>query len=148
MRRFLLLALLAPTLAFGHSLTPSRLEAQSGSKFIAYRFTAINAYQKTYLFRVECFKNDLNHPYECKSAPPAFYVPAKGSRKFKVQIEPDSDGVYLVCTLQDVDEPIVTRVCARFGVGVDPSTIADRDRIGKPTKHPSIPARAGQSKGG
>jgi len=121
-----------------HGLQPSRLEAPSGSKLVAYRFTAINRYDEYEQFAVQCFKNDLNHPYDCKSAPQILNIAPKKSRTFKTQIAPDEDGKYLVCTIQTKDAPIVTRICASFWVG------ADSDRVNQPAKHPSLPPRARQ----
>lgn len=140
-QRFLLALILAlpqllATDVFAHGLQPSRLEAPSGSKLVAYRFTATNHYNFTDHYAVQCFKNDLNHPYDCKSAPQSFYVAPKKSRTFKTQIQPDEDGVYLVCTIQTTESVLVTRVCARFGIGVS----ADSNREHKPAKHTSVSA--------
>ena len=133
--------LLLPSLpALSHGLSPSRLEAPSGSKLVAYRFIALNNYADTEQFAVQCFKNTLLQPFECKSVPQAFYVPSKKSRNFKVQIAPDEDAVYLVCTIQTKDAVMVTRVCSRFGVGKSASLPTDSNRISQSTKHPSIPA--------
>lgn len=137
LRSLLAITLLLQSLpATSHGLQPSRLEAPSGSKLVAYRFKALNNYEDWEQFAVQCFKNDLNHPYDCKSYPQAFNIAPKKNRTFKTQIEPDEDGIYLVCTIQTKEANLVTRVCARFGVGVS----ADGDRINKPTKHTSIPA--------
>jgi len=126
--------------ANSHGLTPSRLQAPSGSTLVAYRFTAVNNYKEWDQYAVQCFKNDLNHPYECKAFPQTFNVAPKKTRTFKAQIAPNGDGVYLVCTIQTKDAPVITRVCARFGVGVSPAT--DSDRVSKPSKHSSIPPRS------
>lgn len=132
--------------ASSHGLMPSRLEAPSGSKLIAYRFTALNNYPQTEQFTVECFKSDLNHPYACKFYPQIFNIAPKKTRKIRVQISPDEDAVYLVCTIQTKQEGIVTRVCSRFGVGVPPSVPPNRNRVGKSTKHASLSPGAGQGK--
>ena len=144
MVRFLLatipLLLLSPA-SDAHGLMPSRLEAPSGSKLVAYRFTAINGFSEYDQFAVQCFKNDLKHPYECKSAPAVFNVASKKSRTFKAQIAPDEDAVYLVCTIQTKEASVITRVCSRFGVGMSPSLSTDGNRVGKSTVNPSIPTR-------
>lgn len=132
--------LLLPSLAFSHGLSPSRLEAPSGSKLIAYRFTASNYYDTYEHFAVQCFKSTLNVPYPCKSAPPAFFVASKKTRSFKVQIEPDEDAVYLVCTIQTKEAQMVTRVCSRFGVGKSAGLPTDGNRVDPTSKHPRIPA--------
>lgn len=133
--------LLVPwSLASSHGLMPSRLEAPSGSPLIAYRFTAVNNYTEWDQYAVQCFKNDLNHPYDCKSFPQMFNVAPKKTRTFKTQIAPDGDGVYLVCTIQTREAQVITRVCSRFGVGVSASLPTDRNRVSKPSKHTSIPA--------
>lgn len=143
-----IIPLLLPLPVSSHGLSPSRIEAPSGSPLVAYRFTASNFYKDHEQFTVQCFKGDLNHPYECKSYPTTFNLAPRKTKTFKVQIQPDSDAVYLVCTLQNKETVLVTRICARFGVGVDPSISTDSDRVRKSTKHPSIPARSGQNKGG
>lgn len=134
-------------LANSHGLMPSRLEAPSGSQLIAYRYTAINHYNEWDQYAVQCFKNDLNHPYDCKSSPQAFNIAPHKSRTFKTQIAPDGDGVYLVCTIQTKEATVITRVCSRFGVGVSASLVTDSDRVRKSTKHPSIPARPRSGQG-
>ena len=139
-----LILLLQPLLAISHGLSPSRLEAPTGSKLVAYRFTAINNYDGWEQYAVQCFKGNLNVPYDCKSYPQVFNIAPKKSRTFKTQIAPDEDGIYLVCTIQTKDASIVTRVCATFGVGVG----ADSNRVSKPAKHPRISTGAGQGKGG
>lgn len=115
------LTLVVPSLlainTYAHGLYPSRIEAPAGSKLVAYRFTAINNYNEWDQYAVECFKNDLNHPYECKSYPQTFNVAPKKTRTFKTQIQPDEDAVYLVCTIQTRDAGIVTRICAQFRIG-------------------------------
>jgi len=135
-----LLALQLPV-SEAHGLMPSRLEAPSGSSLVAYRFTAINNYSEHDQYTVQCFKNDLNHPYECRSFPQTFNVAPKKTRAFKTQIAPDGDGVYLVCTIQTKDAAVITRVCSRFGVGVSPSLSSDSHRLSKSSVNPSIPSR-------
>lgn len=142
----ILLVLSLPVLS--HGLSPSRLEAPSGSPLVAHKFTAINNYADTEQFAVQCFKGSLNNPYECKSIPQTFYVPSKKTRTFKVQIAPDEDAVYMVCTIQTKDAVMVTRVCSRFGVGKSASLPTDGNRIGEPAKHPGVPAGSRQNKGG
>ena len=144
-QRFLLVLtlLLAQSPAISHGLRPSRLEAPAGSRLVAYRFTAINNYSEWEQYAVQCFKGNLNTPYDCKSYPQVFNIAPKKSRTFKTQIAPDEDGIYLVCTIQTKEANIVTRVCATFGVGVS----ADSDRVSKSTKHPSIPSRPRQGSG-
>ena len=134
------LLLLIPSIAFGHGLQPSRLEAPSGSKLVAYRFTAVNYYKEWDEYAVECFKSNLSQPYPCQSAPSQFRIAPNKSRLFKVQIAPNEDAVYLVCTIQTKQAAFVTRICARFGVGVDPST--NGDRLNKLAKHSRISAGA------
>lgn len=141
--------LLVPSLlAHSHGLSPSRLEAPSGSTLVAHKFTAINNYADTEQFAVQCFKGSLNNPYECKSIPQTFYIPSKKIRTFKVQIAPDANAVYLVCTIQTKDAVMVTRVCSRFGVGVSASLPTDSNRVGQPAKYPSVPTGARQNSGG
>lgn len=138
-RSLLAIILLAQSLpANSHGLMPSRLEAPSGSQLIAYRFIALNNYAQTEQFTVECFKGDLNHPYACKFSPQIFNIAPKKTRKIRVQIAPNGDAVYLVCTIQTKQEGIVTRVCSRFGVGVPANLPTDGNRLSKPTKHTSI----------
>lgn len=148
--RFLLaiIPLLLPSLANSHGLMPSRLEAPSESKLVAYKFTAFNNYKEWDQYAVQCFKNDLNHPYECKAYPQTFNVAPKKQRTFKAQIAPDGDGVYLVCTIQTREAQLVTRVCSRFGVGMSSSLPTDGNRVRKSTVNPSIPARPRPNKGG
>lgn len=136
-----------PLPVYSHGLMPSRLESPSGSQLVAYRFTAINNYDEWSRYSVQCFKNNLSTPYECKSAPKEFNIAPKKSRTFKAQIAPDGDGIYLVCTLQEKEATVVTRVCARFGVGVSASLPTDSDRISKSTVNPSVPAGSGSNKG-
>ena len=122
--RLILLAtilLTAHSPANSHGLSPTRLEAPSGVPYIAYRFTAANLYPHAEEFEVECFKGNVESHYPCKAIPHNFWIPTKGTRSFKVQIAPDEDAVYLVCTTQVTESMLNTRVCARFGVGVSPS---------------------------
>lgn len=149
LQHFLLALILLPLSlpVFSHGLSPSRLEAPSGSQLVAYRFTAINNYSEWNRYSVQCFKNDLNTPYECKSSPSQFNIAPKKSRTFKTQIAPNGDGVYLVCTIQDKEATVVTRVCSRFGVGVSAGLPTDSNRISQSTVNPSIPAGAGSNKG-
>lgn len=147
-RSLLAIILLAqPLLASSHGLMPSRLEAPSGSKLVAFKFTAVNNYKEWDQYAVQCFKNDLNHPYDCKSYPQTFNVAPKKTRTFKTQIAPDGDAVYLVCTIQTKEDQIITRVCSRFGVGVSASLPTDSNRTSKSTKYPSVPAGTRQGKG-
>lgn len=133
--------------AYGHGLSPSRLESPSGSEYIAYRFSASNIYKHAEEFDVECFKGSLENRIECKALPSSFWVPSNGIRSFKVQIKTEGDGVYLVCTIQaKTDSMLVTRVCARWGVGVDPSPNPNKQRATAPNA--TVPARSRQNTGG
>lgn len=137
--------------ASAHGLMPSRLTSPPDSEYIAYKFTATNGYKKATQFDVECFKNDEKHPFECKALPGSFWVPGFSKRLFKVQIKPDGEGVYLVCTTTVSEESsfgVNTRVCARWGVGVSPnikpaadstSKRPNRAKQHKPAPNTSIP---------
>lgn len=149
--RLLLCALALLSLdAWGHGLAPSRLEAPSGSEYVAYRFTAYNLYKEAQDFDVECFKEDFDHRVECRSIPVNFWVPANGHRTIKVQISTGgNDGVYLACTIQAQPQGIIqTRVCARIGVGVSAGLPADSHRKRNAAPSPAVPAGAGSHKGG
>ena len=136
--------------SWGHGLSPSRLEAPSGSQYVAYRFTAYNLYKEAQDFDVECFKEDFDHRVECKSIPVNFWVPANGHRMIKIQINTGgNDGVYLACTIQAEPQGIIqTRVCARIGVGVSAALPADSHRKRNAAPSPAVPAGAGSHKGG
>lgn len=139
----ILLTLHSP--ANSHGLSPTRLEAPSGVPYIAYRFTAANLYPHAEEYEVECFKGDVEKHYPCKAIPHNFWIPTKGTRSFKVQLAPDEDAVYLVCTTQVTESLLNTRVCARFGVGVSPAT--DRDRQRNAATGSAVSRRSGQDKG-
>lgn len=146
----LLLPLLLASKVDAHGLSPSRLQANSGAPAIVYKFTAVNYYKNSEIFEVECFKENIMQPYECKSIPNKFWIAPNATKKFKVQIIPDSDAVYLVCTTQVAQTPeqnILTRVCSRFGVGVSPSLSTDKSGNGQPANGTTVPPRTGQNKG-
>lgn len=110
---------------FAHGLLPSRLESESGGRFVAYRFTAINYYNTSDRYEVECFKGaDFKITWPCKAIPNQFNLLPHAKRSFKVQIETQGDGIYLVCTKEVAsdDQEIITRVCAKWGVGVSVAT--------------------------
>lgn len=150
MRRSLLaiipLLLLSPA-SNAHGLSPSRVEAPSKVPYAAYRFTAYNLYPLAEEYEVECFKADVSKKYPCKAIPYRFWIPTKGTRSFKVQIEPDDDAVYLVCTTQITESLINTRVCARFGVGVSAALPTDNGWQHHAPKRAKLPGRAGQNQG-
>lgn len=139
------------TLAAGasaHSLSPTRVEAPSGSTAVAYRFNAINAGDQAEVYRIECFKSNLNTPYPCAYSPQVLVMRAKATRSFKAQILPDTDGLYFVCTRQEPrheSQIILTRVCARVMVGQQPSS--DNPRKHPVTKSAAVPTRSGQNPG-
>ena len=138
------LPLLLSPASNAHGLSPSRLQAPADSRFIAYRYTAVNNYPLSEEFAVECFKRDVTRPYPCKAIPQTFWVPTKGTRTFKAQIEPDENTVYLVCTTQITTARVNTRVCSRFGVGVSPALPADGNRKRNASAGTAVPARARQ----
>lgn len=152
MNKIIALILIAMTsgIAQAHGLSPSRLEAPSGSKFVAYRFTAYNLYKEAQEFDVECFKEDFDNRIECRSIPANFWVPAKGQRNVKIQIDTGGkDGVYLACTIQAQPQGIIqTRVCARIGVGVSAAVPANGSRKRNASTGSAISAGAGSNKGG
>lgn len=140
------LLLLSPA-SDAHGLSPSRLEAPSGVPYAAYRFTAYNFYKLAEEYEVECFKKDLGHHYPCQAIPQNFWIPTQGSRSVKVQIKPDEDAVYLVCTTQVTEKSVNTRVCSRFGVGVSPALPTDGSGKRHATASTGVPAGAGSNKG-
>lgn len=124
--------------SFAHGLSPQRLESPSGSTTIAYKFTATNAYKESQLFEVECFKENFQNPAKCEAMPGEFWMAPKRNRYIKVQVETDGDGVYLVCTKQvpkdDSGSSVITRVCARWGVGVSPANVPQKNSNSKKVK--------------
>lgn len=125
------LGALVTSQAIAHGISPTRVEAPSGSPLVAYRFTAINGGSSTEVYSIECFKNDLFTRYPCNHAPQALMMRANSTRSFKVQIETNGDGLYFACTRQEpryAEQTVVTRTCARIGVGVSASPRSDRNR--------------------
>ena len=146
MRLVLCVAAAFSGVAWGHGISPTRLEAPSGSEYVAYRFTAYNMYKQAQDFDVECFREDFDHRIACTSVPTNFWVPANGRRLVKIQIPTEGkDGVYLACTIQAQPEGLIqTRVCARIGVGVSPSPDSSRKRDA--ATGTAVPAGAGSNK--
>lgn len=144
------LLMLFSGVALGHGLSPSRLEAPSGSQLVAYKFTAFNLYKQAQDFDVECFRENFDTRIECRAIPSNFWVAANGRRFIKIQIPTDGiDGVYLACTIQAQPEGIIqTRVCARIGVGVSPALSTDSGGKRNASASPAVPARARPNKGG
>lgn len=125
MKKLLCVICLASSNVFAHGLYPSRIESDSGSKVIGYRFTATNNYKTADRFEVECFKGiRYDQKIDCIAIPDRFILVAGGRKTFKVQIETEGDGIYLVCTKEIPYEhkTVITRVCARWGVGVSVAT--------------------------
>jgi len=120
-----LLCALVASAASAHGIMPTRLEAPSGSKLIGYTFKALNFFDQPATYRVECFRNALAFPIPCLALPKQFTLMPQGSRPFKVRLDTNGrDGLYFICTTfqppQD-QSSVITRTCARFGVGVDPN---------------------------
>lgn len=136
--------------AWGHGISPTRLEAPSGSQYVAYRFTAYNMYKQAQEFDVECFREDFDNRIACNAIPKNFWVPAQGKRLVKIQIPTEGkDGVYLACTIQAVPDGLIqTRVCARIGVGVDPAPVSNSGRKRDAAAGAAVSTRARPNKGG
>jgi hypothetical protein len=119
------LGALVTSQAIAHGISPTRVEAPSGSPLVAFRFNAINNGASTEVYSIRCFKHDLYTPYPCNHSPQMLMMRAGSSRSFRAQIETNGDGLYFVCTRQepkDESQTVVTQVCARVGVGVPAST--------------------------
>ena len=118
-----LLCALVTLVAGAHGIMPTRLEAPSGSKLIGYQFTAVNYFDQSATYRIECFRNALAFPVPCLALPKRFTLRPNASRKFKVRLDTSGkDGLYFICSTFEPprnQSTVVTRVCARFGVGVD-----------------------------
>lgn len=122
---WVMLGALVTSQAIAHGISPTRIEAPSGSPLVAYRFNAINNGTSTEVYSIRCFKNDLYTAYPCKHIPQALLMKPNSTRSFRVQIETNGDGLYFVCTRQepkDESQTVVTQTCARIGVGVPAST--------------------------
>ena len=121
-----LLCALVTSVAGAHGILPTRLEAPSGSKLIGYQFKALNFFDQSASYKVECFRNALAFPVPCLALPNRFTIRSEGSRNFRVRLDTNGkDGLYFICTTFQPPESqssVVTRTCARFGVGVDPNT--------------------------
>lgn len=124
-----LLCLAVVSTAAGHSLSPSRLYAPSGSELIGYTMRAINAYEVPASYSVECYQHELGNPIACSAIPGQFRLRPGSYRNFRFRLDTGGeDGMYLICTVYDPSSDdgaassIKTRVCAKFGVGVDPET--------------------------
>lgn len=121
-----LIASICTTTVFAHGLSPQRLESASGSELVAYKFTATNGFKESQLYEVECFKDNFRTPAECEAIPGEFWVRPHAKRYVKIQIRTTGDGIYLACTKQVPQDEngagVVTRVCARWGVGMSPGS--------------------------
>lgn len=142
-----LLMMLSGT-AEAHGLSPSRLEAPSGTEYVSYRFTALNLYKQAQEFDVECFKENIQTKIECRAMPTTFWIPANGHRLVKIQIPTEGkDGVYLACTIQSNPEGLIqTRVCSRFYVGVA-APLPDSSGKRNVTAGSAVSRRSGSNKG-
>lgn len=137
--------------AISHTLSPMRLTAPWGNadEKIVYRFQATNLYKKYTRFDIDCFKKDLQHPTECKSAPQELWLAAGSSRVFKVQLPTPEPALYFVCTTQvpsdEEKTQAVSRVCSRVYVGIKPpkpvSTIPNRVKQHQPTPNATVSTR-------
>jgi len=121
-----LLCALTVSAVGAHGIAPTRLQAPSGSKLIGYQFKAMNFLNRAATYRVECYRNALAFPQPCLAMPKQFRLSANGSRPFRVRLDTKGkDGLYYICTAyipEAGEASVVTRTCARFGVGVDPNT--------------------------
>lgn len=129
-----------------HGLSPQRLEAPSGAELISYKFTASNGFKEPQLYEVECFKENFKQPAECQAMPGEFWVAPRRKRFVTIQIKTSGNGVYLACTKQvpreDAGASVVTRVCARWGVGVSPAVAkSDSAKQHKSTSGSSVGTR-------
>ena len=136
-----------------HGLSPQRLESPAGSETVAYKFIATNGFKESQLYEVECFKENFKTVAECEALPGEFWVRPNARRYVKIQIRTTGDGIYLACTKQvPKDENgagVVTRVCARWGVGVPPgSKKSNSSKQHKSTTSTSIQSGNRQNKGG
>ena len=127
-----LVCLTVSSLAVGHSLSPTRLYAPSGSERIGYTMRASNGYDVPATFSVECYRNALGFVQPCFVIPKTFTLRPNQTRNFRFRIDTQKrNGLYLICTVYDpqkspggenVKSALKTRICAKFGVGVDPET--------------------------
>lgn len=112
-------------LAQAHGLSPQRLVVDAGAPTVVVQLRAINNYKQQDRFSVECFKHDLGNRWPCQAMPQLFIMSHNATKKIKVKLNTEGDDVYLVCTVEEPDEAeykaIISRVCARIGVGVDPT---------------------------
>lgn len=134
MRKLAVIGLLCAAVvstAAAHSLAPSRLYAPSGSELIGYTLRAINAYDVAATYHVECYRHELGNPVSCSAMPTRFRLRSGSYRNFRFRLDTNGvDGMYLICTVYDptteandnASTSLKTRVCAKFGVGVDPET--------------------------
>lgn len=135
MKRFLVV-LLFPVLAYSHGLAPQRFQLPKSSHFFYQKFKALNYFKTPETFIVECFKHEIGNEYPCDAFPYRMYVGANNFKTFSIRLEPDTDDIYFVCTksLLKAEAGIVTRVCARIGVGIDPTIQASDPIPEKPTE--------------
>jgi len=119
-----LLCVLAVSTAGAHGIMPTRLSAPSGSPVIGYQFKALNFFDRTSTYRVECYRNALAFPVPCLALPKQFTLRPNAGRNFRVRLETNGkDGIYYICTAYippPNEASVITRTCARFGVGVNP----------------------------
>ena len=120
-----LLCALVTSVAGAHGIMPTRLQAPSGSQVIGYQFKALNFFDRTSTYRVECFRNALAFPVPCLAMPKTFTLRPNAGRNFRVRIDTGKkNGIYYICTAYippPEETSVVTRTCARFGVGVNPN---------------------------
>lgn len=126
MIRVLLLAALLSPEAWGHALVPMRLEADSGTRNVVAKFVLTNRFKFQDRFAIDCYKGISGwNKIDCTSIPESIVLSSNASKKVKVVMPVDSDGLYRICSIEDPAEneerQFITRLCAIVGVGVNPN---------------------------
>lgn len=125
MRNLVFALLLFCPLVWGHSQSPMRLEVNSGERSVIAVLTITNNFKFQDRYAIDCYKGERGYArIECQSIPESIILYPKSSRRVKVKMPTDGDGIYRICSIEDPDENeerfVITRICTLVGVGVPP----------------------------
>lgn len=125
MRNLVFALLLFCPLVWGHSQSPMRLEVNSGERSVIAVLTITNNFRFQDRYAIDCYRGERGYArIECQSIPESTILYPNASRRVKVKMPTDGDGIYRICSIEDPAENeerfVITRICTLVGVGVPP----------------------------
>jgi len=116
----IVLLLLIPTLALGHSMSPGFEVERTVSSALTKEYVLTNNYDFPAVYKIEVFTKDMEPAVDWKTSKEVYKILPNGKKVVKIKFKTDEKRKLVVCsTLTDIGKnnekaSLISRICSRL----------------------------------